>query len=145
MRYGKHLMQDVILNDEEDSLRLANENEIKKILSDLIKISEMTLVEPVQAHQFPSASYSRNIPGGITAFGILSESHISIHTWPENNYFSLDLFSCRNFDEKKIESAIKKIFKVKKIDSKTVERGISVNFPKELKYLPRYLAVALKN
>ena len=36
--------------------------------------------------------------GGVTAFQTLSESHISIHTYPARRAFSLDLFSCRPYD-----------------------------------------------
>ncbi|NDC36972.1 MAG: adenosylmethionine decarboxylase [Proteobacteria bacterium] len=33
-------------------------------------------------------------PQGVTAFALLSESHISIHTWPERGFFAADLFFC---------------------------------------------------
>jgi S-adenosylmethionine/arginine decarboxylase-like enzyme len=36
--------------------------------------------------------------GGLTAFQVLGESHLSIHTYPSRRAFSLDLFSCRSFD-----------------------------------------------
>jgi S-adenosylmethionine decarboxylase len=33
-------------------------------------------------------------PQGVTALGLLSESHISIHTWPEHGYAAADVFTC---------------------------------------------------
>lgn len=33
-------------------------------------------------------------PQGVTALGLLSESHISIHTWPEDGYAAVDVFTC---------------------------------------------------
>ena len=33
-------------------------------------------------------------PYGVTAIALLSESHISIHTWPESNYAAVDIFTC---------------------------------------------------
>ena len=36
--------------------------------------------------------------GGYSIFGIIAESHISMHTFPEDNYFSFDLYSCKKFD-----------------------------------------------
>lgn len=33
---------------------------------------------------------------GVTSVVILSESHISIHTWPEHNYAAIDIFMCGN-------------------------------------------------
>lgn len=41
---------------------------------------------------------------GITSVGILAESHISIHTWPEFKLVNLDIFSCREFNYKDILS-----------------------------------------
>ena len=35
-------------------------------------------------------------PHGLTALGLLSESHISIHTWPEHAFIAIDLFTCGN-------------------------------------------------
>lgn len=33
-------------------------------------------------------------PQGVTAVGLLAESHISIHTWPEHYYAAVDIFTC---------------------------------------------------
>lgn len=33
-------------------------------------------------------------PQGVTAVGLLAESHISIHTWPELGYAACDIFTC---------------------------------------------------
>jgi S-adenosylmethionine decarboxylase len=33
-------------------------------------------------------------PAGVTALGLLAQSHISIHTWPEIGYAAVDVFTC---------------------------------------------------
>ena len=33
-------------------------------------------------------------PQGVTAFAMLADSHISIHTWPEKNVAKCDIFTC---------------------------------------------------
>jgi len=35
-------------------------------------------------------------PHGVTALCLLSESHISIHTWPERGEAAVDIFTCGN-------------------------------------------------
>jgi S-adenosylmethionine decarboxylase len=37
-------------------------------------------------HQFPG--------GGVTGTVVLAESHLAVHTWPESNYVTLDVFVC---------------------------------------------------
>lgn len=41
-----------------------------------------------------STTHHRFEPHGVTALGLLAESHISIHTWPERGYAACDLFTC---------------------------------------------------
>lgn len=36
--------------------------------------------------------------GGITGTCIISKSHVSIHAWPLQSFFSFDVFSCGDFD-----------------------------------------------
>lgn len=33
-------------------------------------------------------------PHGFTCFLLLSESHASVHAWPEHGYLAIDLFTC---------------------------------------------------
>jgi S-adenosylmethionine decarboxylase len=35
---------------------------------------------------------------GFTGVALLAESHISIHTWPENEYAAIDIFMCGDAD-----------------------------------------------
>jgi len=48
----------------------------------------------VQLHQLQTLGtvYHNFNPGGFTAVLCLSESHISIHTWPEYNKVNLDIY-----------------------------------------------------
>jgi len=36
--------------------------------------------------------------GGITGSAIISTSHVAIHCWPLRRFFSMDVFSCKEFD-----------------------------------------------
>ncbi len=39
-------------------------------------------------------THHRFEPHGVTALALLSESHISVHTWPEKGYAACDVFTC---------------------------------------------------
>ncbi|MHC1586697.1 MAG: adenosylmethionine decarboxylase [Candidatus Hecatellaceae archaeon] len=38
--------------------------------------------------------FHRFTPQGVTGIVAISESHVSVHTWPENGYMALDVFTC---------------------------------------------------
>jgi S-adenosylmethionine decarboxylase len=44
-------------------------------------------------HQFPAAEGATG-PGGVTATVLLAESHVCIHTWPEQRAITLDVYVC---------------------------------------------------
>lgn len=48
---------------------------------------------------------------GYTSFGLLKESHISIHTYPEHNSIQIDFFSCKNLNKKQNLGYIERVFK----------------------------------
>ena len=54
---------------------------------------------------------------GITSVVLMSESHASIHTWPEFGYFEMDIYSCKTFDVDKALEVIKKAFDVKQFEN----------------------------
>lgn len=41
-------------------------------------------------------------PQGITILYMLSESHISIHTFPEKNYAAMDIYTCRPYESNQV-------------------------------------------
>ena len=62
-------------------------------------------------------------PQGVTGFALLADSHISIHTWPENNVAKCDIFTCN--DKCLPELAVQYIgerFKAKQVTSETFDR-----------------------
>jgi S-adenosylmethionine decarboxylase len=58
-------------------------------LTDLLqRAAQQAGLEPLQAiaHQFH--------PQGVTVLVLLSASHLAIHTWPEQGYAAIDVFTC---------------------------------------------------
>ena len=39
-------------------------------------------------------SFSKFPPSGVSGVVVISESHISTHTWPEQRYAALDIYTC---------------------------------------------------
>ena len=64
---------------------LDDEAHIRNVLANAATLSESTLLG-IQSHKFQ--------PQGVTAVALLAESHISIHTWPENGMAVCDVFTC---------------------------------------------------
>lgn len=60
---------------------------------------------------------------GVTGVVIIATSHISIHTYPYDGTFFLDIFSCKQFDRGKALAFIRKTFGAKKEDVSLVVRG----------------------
>lgn len=52
---------------------------------------------------------------GITLVFILSSSHISLHTWPENNYLHIDFLSCQKLSKTILKQLIQKVFKPQRL------------------------------
>jgi S-adenosylmethionine decarboxylase len=63
-------------------------NDVVFVRDALARASEQGLstLLHLTSHQFD--------PQGVTAVGLLAESHVSIHTWPEHGYAAVDIFTC---------------------------------------------------
>lgn len=60
---------------------------------------------------------------GVTGVVIIATSHISIHTYPHDKTFFLDIFSCKAFDQEKALAFIRQTFGAKREDIDLVTRG----------------------
>lgn len=60
---------------------------------------------------------------GVTGVVALSESHISIHTWPETQYAALDIFMCGECDPKDAVDYLINKFSPTKSVSLPIKRG----------------------
>lgn len=75
------------------------------------KILHLSLSKLIKKYYFRElGSFFYTFPSkGITGIIALAESHVAIHTWPETNYVTLDVFIC-NYKLNNIKRA-KKLFK----------------------------------
>ncbi len=62
-------------------------------------------------------------PIGVTGVIVLSESHLSVHTWPETGVVAVDVFTCGNEGNADLAfDIISRLFKAEKIDKQIVNR-----------------------
>jgi S-adenosylmethionine decarboxylase len=62
--------------------------------------------------------------GAITLVLILAESHLSLHTWPEENLIAIDLFSCGAIDGQAVLDKLVSGLRLAQVTVRTVERGL---------------------
>jgi len=62
--------------------------------------------------------------GAITLVLILAESHLSIHTWPEEDLVAVDLFSCGAIDADRVISELAGLLRLDQVTVRTVPRGL---------------------
>lgn len=70
----------------------------------------------VHVHRFAST-------GGISGVAVLAESHLSIHTWPEQGYAALDIFLCGHCDTDACATALAAAFQPARSRTRVFHRG----------------------
>jgi len=71
-----------------DAEALRSGERLAQLCAEIIADLELHVVGTPQWHQFPA-------PGGWTGMYLLSESHLTIHTFPELGLATLNLYCCR--------------------------------------------------
>ncbi|NLI83639.1 MAG: adenosylmethionine decarboxylase [Deltaproteobacteria bacterium] len=115
--FGVHLMVDGYGCER---AKLEDINLIYSFLDESPTQMEMTKIMPPYVFR-----YSGLVPEdwGISGFVLIAESHISIHTFPEKQYLSLDMFSCKPFDTEQAVETVKRYFQMQKYELKVLDRG----------------------
>jgi S-adenosylmethionine decarboxylase len=110
---GAHLIIDLYEAEKLDDL-----GHIEAALRRCVDASGATLLH-IHLHHFEPN-------GGVSGVAVLAESHISIHSWPENGYAALDVFMCGNACPDACVPVLRDAFKPRRVDVSEVLRGQSV-------------------
>ena len=114
MSNGRHLILDLYdcnkkLLDDYDSLR--------GLMETALQMSNATILRII-GEKFE--------PQGVTLLALLSESHCSIHTWPEIGYAAIDLYTCGDTTQShKASEFLKYKLGAKKVNEKELIRSIT--------------------
>ncbi|MCX7796822.1 MAG: adenosylmethionine decarboxylase [bacterium] len=121
--YGPHLMLDCYGSPKSI---LADVSFLYEVLDELPGIIGMRKIMPPYVFRYDS----KDIPEdwGLSGVVLIAESHIAIHTYPEKEYFTVDIFSCKEFDLDLAKRYLTEKFKVKKYEFHHIDRGLE--FPR---------------
>jgi S-adenosylmethionine decarboxylase len=147
---GLHLMIDAVVKNPET---LVSPEAGVSMLEAIIEEIDMTMILPPVTVKFPHATCEmkrvlqdleseglgesksakdlrnklqerKNESYGYSSFAMIAESHLSIHTFPELEYFSFDCYSCKSFDVEKVKSVISKFYDIREITVQVAPRRI---------------------
>lgn len=96
---------------------LDNQDLISQLLINAAKSCGVTIVQSI---------FHRFSPQGVTGVVVIEESHLSIHTWPESGYASVDFYTCGEVIPEKAISVIQKGLNAKRFEMMKVLRGQSL-------------------
>src|SRR5690606_4945650 len=98
-----------------DHKALADVEALKQAFLYAVNECGATLLESVD-HVFP--------PEGLTMVVLLSESHASIHTYPEHDACFVDLFTCgTKCEAEKFDAALREYLQPKEVSHKIIARN----------------------
>merc|ERR1712151_194786 len=91
-----------------------------ELLRNMAAIADLTILGDLN-HQF--------MPQGVTAILLVSESHLSAHTWPELGYAAVDVCSCKELDaltQQRLEAAVRGGYDCADVSSQLTHRGSGI-------------------
>lgn len=110
---GKHIIVELSGCLEETINDLSK---VEALMNEAAKKANATIIKSV-FHKFS--------PVGVSGVVVISESHLSIHTWPELGYAAIDIYTCgSNTKPFKACYFLAQKFKAKKIKATYIIRGI---------------------
>jgi S-adenosylmethionine decarboxylase len=129
--FGLHLTLDGYGSSYE---RLTDMDAIYGFLDHCPDLIHMTKIMPPYVFK-----YHGKVPEdwGLSGFVLIAESHISIHTFPDRGYLSLDIFSCKDFDHQKAVEYVTELFGITRHESNLFDRGLE--FPRDVRAVESFM------
>ncbi|WP_200802858.1 adenosylmethionine decarboxylase [Clostridium cavendishii] len=110
---GRHILVEYYNCDKEI---LKNHEIIEKYMKEAAVRSNATIV---------TSCFHKFNPWGVSGAVIIQESHLTIHTWPEYGYASVDLFTCGDSVNPWIAfKYLEDVLKAERSESTEVARGL---------------------
>ncbi len=123
--FGPHLILEAYGCPRE---KLADLGLLSKILDSYPSSLNMTKIMPPYVFAYNDGTIADD--WGVSGVVLIAESHISIHTFPEKGFATLDIFSCKQFDVDEAIEFFCQHFSPEKVEKQLFMRGRE--FPRSL-------------
>lgn len=123
--YGPHLMLDCYESPKD---LLSDIGFLYDVLNELPEVIGMHKIMPPYVFRYDGGDIPED--WGLSGIVLIAESHIAIHTYPEKEYLTVDVFSCKEFDLNEAKDYIIEKFMVKRYEIHHLERGH--DFPRSM-------------
>jgi S-adenosylmethionine decarboxylase len=100
-----------------DAAALADLDRLHAVFRRIINDLDLNVLGEIAWHQFEQ-------PGGISGLALLSESHLTCHTYPEFRAATFNLYCCRNRASWPWESTLKEMLGATEVHVRVFERVI---------------------
>jgi S-adenosylmethionine decarboxylase len=97
-----------------DALRSASI--LQAVLHEVVESLGLTPIGSPMWHVFPGE-------GGVTGIIMLSESHLSVHTYPEQGFAAFDLYCCRPHVDWPWKEKLVSALRARDVDVRVIPRG----------------------
>ena len=100
-----------------DKEALADLDRLRAVFQRVIRDLDLNVLGEIAWHQFDH-------PGGVSGLALLSESHLSCHTYPEFRAATFNLYCCRERTSWSWETILKEMLGATEVNVRVFERMI---------------------
>ena len=149
---GRHLTVDARVYDR-NFASLNDPTKCVELMEELVRVIDMTMILPPITVKFPHAvseidrivlnfeaeglgdsktvkmlkeilEERKNGTYGYSTIVMIAESHLTIHTFPEEGFYTFDIYSCKCFPYEKVLEVLEQFFGPQKMSTHIIERHI---------------------
>ena len=113
----KHLIAKGTLQD-----KLSTE-EVTNLINNLVTALDMQYVQGMPIN--PVVGYEDGEYPGVSGVGIITTSHIVVHTWDNSLDYQLDVYSCKTFEKESIDLVLS-MYGMIEVSAKIFDRNYEI-------------------
>ena len=105
-------------------------DDVKSLINNLVIALNMEYVQSLLTN--PVVGYEPNEYPGVSGVGIITTSHIVVHTWDKTMEYQLDVYSCKTFEKEAVD-LITSMYGMRETSTKIFDRNYKIEqlWPKE--------------